>query len=147
MRRSLTKFTFLTKIIKISNICIFWGYSEIYIRLTSKHFCDNFLKQSKVKLLTRLCLKPTLLSLNSNIAFKTHYVFFAIAQQVNRVVFPMLLNSLKRIDGSILNQNYSVISRIYLFGDTYFNFSVNTIILNATIIKYLTKTVIFEDGF
>ena len=140
MQRSLTKFTFLTKIIKISNIWYFF-------RLTSKNFRDNFLKQSKVKLLARLRLKPTLLSLNSNIAFKTHYVFFAIAQQVNRVVFPMLLNSLKRIDGSILNQNYSVISRIYLFGDTYFNFSVNTIILNATIIKYLTKTVIFEDGF
>ena len=48
---------------------------------------------------------------------------------------------------SILSQNDSEISQIYLFGHTNFNFSVNTIILNATIIKYLTETAIFEDGF
>ena len=46
------------------------------------------------------------------------------------------LNSLKRIDGSILSQNYSKISRIYLFGNTNFNSSVKTITLNAIIIKY-----------
>ena len=57
------------------------------------------------------------------------------------------LNSLKRIYGSILHQHYSQISRIYLFADTNFNFSVNTIMLNATIIKYLAETVIFEDSF
>ena len=51
------------------------------------------------------------------------------------------------IDGSILSQNYSEISRIYLLGDANFHFSVNTISLNATIIKYLTETAIFEDGY
>ena len=44
----------------------------------------------------------------------------------------------------MLSQNYS---EMYLFGNTNFNFSVNTIILNYTIIKYLTETVIFEDKF
>ena len=46
-----------------------------------------------------------------------------------------------------MSQNYSEISRIYLFGNINFNFNVNTIILNATIIRYLTETAIFEDGF
>ena len=48
---------------------------------------------------------------------------------------------------SILSQNYSEITRVYLFSDTNFNFSVNSIILSAIIIKYLTETTIFEDGF
>ena len=47
----------------------------------------------------------------------------------------------------VLSQNYSEISQIYLFGGTNFNFSVNIIILNVSIIKYLTETAIFEDGF
>ena len=47
----------------------------------------------------------------------------------------------------ILSQNYSEISRIYLFGDTNFNFSVNTIILSATIIKVLTETAILKTAF
>ena len=46
-----------------------------------------------------------------------------------------------------MSQNYSEISWIYLFGETNFNFSVSSIILNATIIKYLTETGIFEDSF
>ena len=54
---------------------------------------------------------------------------------------------MKRIDGSVLSQNYSEINRIYLFGDTNFNFSLNTVILSASIIKYLTETGIFEDDF
>ena len=57
------------------------------------------------------------------------------------------MNSFKRIYGSILSQNYSEMSRIYLFGASNFNFSVNTIILNTTIVKYLTQTAKFEDGF
>ena len=57
------------------------------------------------------------------------------------------LNSLKRIYRFTFSQNYSEISRIHLFDDTNFNFSVNTIILNATIIKYLTEAELFEDGF
>ena len=40
---------------------------------------------------------------------------------------------------SILTQNYSEISRVYLFGNTNFNFSVDTVILSAIIIKYLLK--------
>ena len=47
----------------------------------------------------------------------------------------------------MLSQNYSEISRAYLFRDTNFNFSVNAIILSAIIIKYLTETAIFEDDF
>ena len=47
---------------------------------------------------------------------------------------------------SILSQNYSEISQIYLFGGTNFDFSVNTIILNTSIIKNLTETAIFEDS-
>ena len=57
------------------------------------------------------------------------------------------LKSLKREDGSVLSQNYSEISRIYLLGDTVIDNSVNTIIPNVTISKYLTKTAIFEDDF
>ena len=46
------------------------------------------------------------------------------------------LNSLKRTNGSVLSQIYFEISRIYLFGNTNFNFTKNTIILNAITIKY-----------
>ena len=46
-----------------------------------------------------------------------------------------------------MSQNYSEISRIYLFGEVNFNFNVNAIILNATIIRYLAEAAIFEDGF
>ena len=53
----------------------------------------------------------------------------------------------KNLRSILLSQNCSEISQIYLFGDTNFNFSVKTIILNATIIEYLTETAIFEYGF
>ena len=125
-------------------------------QLTSKYFCDNFLKQSKVQLLTRPRLgvsHPCWVQVQKK-AFKTHWSFLQLQSLSNKVVFPMLpmlqmfrshnasdesllpLNSLKRIDGSILSQNYSKISRIYLFGNTNFNSSVKTITLNAIIIKY-----------
>ena len=55
-----------------------------FMQLTSKHFCDNFLKQSKTFYTTLPRSKPSSLSSISNIAFKTHYVFFAIAGQVKQ---------------------------------------------------------------
>ena len=132
-------------------------------QLNSKHFCDNFLKQSKVKLLTQFCLGVSCLRWAQ--IQTSRYVFFAVAGKVkygcvcnasitSNVSIPMLQMKVcflwtpwKKIYGSILSQNYSGISRIYLLGDTNVNFSVNIIILNAAIIKYLTETVIFEDGF
>ena len=131
--------------------------------MTSKHFCDSFLKQSKTSYTTSPRSKPSSLSSSSNILFKTHYIFFAVAEQVKELCFQWFqcfkcsnsnalnerslpLNSLKRIDVSILSQNYSERSCIYLFGDTNFNFSVNTITLNAPLsniylkVRYLKTT-------
>ena len=121
--------------------------------------------KSKASYTTLSRSKLPSLSSSSDIAFKTYYVLFCNCKAgeielclqcfhcfkcfcfnaSNESLLP--LNSLKRIYGSILRQNYSEISRIYLFRDTNFNFSVNIIIVNATIIKYLTETAIFEDGF
>ena len=134
-------------------------------QLISKYLFDNFLKQSKASYTTLSWSKLSLLSSSSNIAFTTHKVLFCnyrageielffqcfecfkcfYSSASNESLLP--LNSLERIDGSILSQNYSETSRIYFFGETNFNFSSNTIFLNATIIKYLTETAIFEDSF
>ena len=157
------KFNFLIKIINISNICYFLRiFQNIYRQMTSKHFCDNFQKQSKTSYTTSPQSKPPLLSSSSNIAFKTDYDFFfnwrageiALCSQCFQCFYSkasneslLSLSSYKRTNGSILRQCYSELSWIYLFLDTDFNFSVNTIILNATIVKYLTETAIFEDGF
>ena len=121
-----------------------------FMQLTSKHFCDNFLKQSKTFYTTLPRSKPSSLSSISNIAFKAHYVFFAIAGQVKQscvcnasnasnVSIPMLQMKVcflwtpwKEFKVH-LESNYSEISRVYFFGDTNFNFSVNTIILSAII--------------
>ena len=138
-------------------MCYFWRlFRNISERqLNKKHFCDNFLKQSKVQLLTRLRpgvshllwaqLKHSFqdsLSLFSNCrAVEIEFCFQCfqrfkclISNASNESLLP--LNSLKRIDSSTLSQNYSEISWIYLPGDTNFNISVNSIILNAFFIKY-----------
>ena len=80
LEQSLTKFNFQAKIIRLSNICYFWRIFQC--QLTSKHVCDNFLKQNIASYTTLPRSKPTSFSSSSNIAFKTHYVFFAIADQV-----------------------------------------------------------------
>ena len=124
-------------------------------QLTSKHFCDNFLKQSKVQLLTRLHLGVSQLSWvqvqtelsglttsffncragRINLSFQCFQCFKCFyCNTSNESLLP--LNSLKRIERSFLSQNYSEMSRIYFFGNTNFSFSVNTIILNAIIFKY-----------
>ena len=114
-------------------------------QVTSTHFWDNFLKQSKVKLLTRLCFGVSYFvelkfkqSFQESLCpfcncragkielcfqyFQCFKCFYSNASHENL----LHLNCLKRIDGSILSPYYSEISRIFLFGDINFNFSVNT---------------------
>ena len=169
MRRSLTKLNFLTKLIKIFNICCFLGDVPKYIserKLTSKYFCDNFLKQSKVQLLTRprpgvshLCWvqvqkklsRLTRLFCNCRagkikLCFQCFQCFkFFYPNASNESLLP--LNSLKRIDGSILSQNYSEISWIYLFGNTNFNSSVKHYYPKCHYYQILTETAIIKTAF
>ena len=107
---------------------------------------------SKVKVFTQLCLEVSHLRWAQ---FPTQLLrlttsFSQLQGRWNRVVFAMLpmlqmflfqcfkrkfasSELLEKNLRSILSQNYSEISRVYFFGDTNFNFSVNTIILSAII--------------
>ena len=151
--RSLTRFNFLTKIIKVSNICFYRRiFRNIYQNTNWPVNIFVIIFWSKVILLTRLYLRVSFfVELKFKYGFQDSLSrFLQLQSRWNRVMFPMLpmfrmflfqcfksnllpLNSSKRIDGSVLSQNYSEISWIYLFGDNNFNFSLNTIILNATI--------------
>ena len=145
-------------------------------QLSSKKFCDNSLKQSKifytasplskllrrkVKFFTRLrlwvshfiehkfkrrfqdSLRPFCNCRTGELELCFHYLFYCFNASYESLFH---LNSFKRIGSFILSQNDSEISRTVLSGDIKFNFSVNTIILNANI-KYLTGTEIFEGCF
>ena len=86
LRRSLAKRNFITKIIKISNICYFWRiFWNTYQNANwlVNIFVSVSWSQVKYSFLHDLASgKPSLLTSSSNRAFKTYYVFFAIAEQV-----------------------------------------------------------------
>ena len=131
MRRSLTKFNFLTKIIKVSNICYFWRiFRNIYQNANWPVNIFVIIFWSKVKLLTWLYLGVSYLLwaqvqkqlsrlTTSHLQLQSSWnrapmlpilqMFYSSAS--NKSLLP--LNSLQRIDGPILSQNYSEQSKFY----------------------------------
>ena len=128
-------------------------------QLSSKNFCDNSLKQNKVsytasplskplrwaqvKRSFQDSLRPFCNCRTGELELCFHCFIYCFNASYESLFH---LNSFKRIGSFILSQTDSEISRIVLSGDIKFNFSVNTIILNANI-KYLTGTEIFEGCF
>ena len=155
LQRSLTKLHFLKKITEVSNICYFWRIFRNTYQNTNwpvNIFVIIFWSKVKYSFLHDFSSeKAIFVQLKFKKSFQDSIRLFcncrageiklcfqcfkcSYSNASNKSLVP--LNSLNRSDGSILSQYYSEISRIYLFGSTNFNYSINTIILNATIIKY-----------
>ena len=93
LRQSLTKFNFLTKIIKVSNICYFWRvFQNIYQNANWPVNIFVIISWSKEKLLTLLYLGVSYLRwvlVQTQLSRLTTY-FSQLQSRWNRVVFPVL---------------------------------------------------------
>ena len=114
----------------------------------SRNSTFNCHNPKRIKLLSRLRLGLTHLrehnvkhsfqdSLNpffscgkGEVETSSHYLLYCLNYSEERLA---LLNTIKNVDMSILQQNYLKLTSILLFGDTFFDNNKNTFILETTI--------------
>ena len=108
------------------------------------HFnCHN---PKGIKLLSRHSFQDSLDPLCScgrgEVEASCHYLLHYSNYSPERLT---LLNPIKNIDMSILQQNDLKCTSVFFFGDTSFHNNKNTLILEATMLYYINSTGRFDD--
>ena len=104
------------------------------LRLGLSHLRDHKFKHSFQDSLNPICNRGT------EVETTTHYLLPCRLFSDERLI---LINNIRNIDNNILNLNDSRFSKVLLFGNSSFNNSKNTFILNTTI-EYIVSSKKFE---
>ena len=100
------------------------------LRLGLSHLRDHKFKHSFQDSLNPIC------NCGTNVETTTHYLLHCPLFSDERLI---LINNIRNIDNNILNLNDSRFSEVLLFGNSSFNNTKNTSILNTTI-KYIVSS-------
>ena len=104
------------------------------LRLGLSHLRDHKFKHSFQDSLNPIC------NCGTDVETTTHYLLHCPLFSDERLI---LINNIRNIDSNILNLNDSRFSEVLLFGNSSFNNSKNTFILNTTI-EYIVSSKRFE---
>ena len=106
----------------------------IRLRLGISHLRDHKFKRSFQDSLSPIC------NCGNDVETTTHYLLHSPLFSDERLI---LINNIRDIDNNILNLNNSRFSEVLLFGNSSFNNTKNTSILNTTI-EYIASSKRFE---
>ena len=104
------------------------------LRLGLSHLRDHKFKHSFQDSLNPIC------NCGTDVETTTHYLLHCPLFSDERLI---LINNIRNIDSNILNLNDSRFSEVLLFGNSSFNNSKNTFIINTTI-EYIVSSKRFE---
>ena len=104
------------------------------LRLGSSHLRHHKFKHSFQDSLNLIC------NCGTNVETTTHYLLHCSLFSDERLI---LINNIRNINSDILNLNDSKFSEVLLFGNSSFNNSKNTFIINTTI-EYIVSSKRFE---
>ena len=104
------------------------------LRLGLSHLRDHKFKHSFQDSLNSIC------NCGTDVETTTHYLLHCPLFSDERLI---LINNIRNIDNNILNLNDSRFSDVLLFGNSSFNNSKNTFIINTTI-EYIASSKRFE---